>query len=182
MVEYSGKTGRPRFQIYSDQLRFLLILNFPVTDIATFFAVNVRTVHRRMSGCLLSVSSSYSTVTGQELDAILRDILIDFPNTGYRRILGHLNARGMRVQEKPVRRSFHRVDLEDVIKRCISLRTIQRRKYNVKGSNSLWHIDGIHKVIRLVAICHLVFYTEKQSERKQSQFWIVLNECDRIWV
>ena len=102
MVEYSGKTGRPRFQIYSDQLRFLLILNFPVTDIAKFFAVNIRTVHRRMSGCLLSVSSSYSTVTGQELDAILRDILIDFPKTGYRRILGHLNASGMRVQEKPV--------------------------------------------------------------------------------
>ena len=82
-------------------------------------------------------------------------------------------SSGMRV---------HRFDLEDVIKRYISLRTIQRRNYNVKGSNSLWHIDGIHKVIRLVAICHLVFYTEKQSERKQSQLWIVLNECDRIWV
>ena len=99
MVEYSGKRGRPRFQIYSDQLRFLLILNFFVTDIAKFFAVSLRTVHWRMSGRLLSVSNSYSTVTGQELDAILRDILIDFPKTGYRRILGHLNARGMRVQE-----------------------------------------------------------------------------------
>ena len=72
-----------------------------------------------------------------------------------------------------MRRNFHRVDLEGVIKRYISLRIIQRRKYNVKGSNSLWHIDGNHKLIRLVAICHFVFHTEKQSERKQSQFRIV---------
>ena len=106
MVEYSGKRGRPRFQIYFDQLRFLLILNFSVTDIAKIFAVSLRTVHRKMSGCLLSVSNSYSTLTGQELNAILRDILIDFPKTGYRRILGHLNASGMRVQEKPVEEKF----------------------------------------------------------------------------
>ena len=75
----------------------------------------------------------------------------------------------MRVQEKRVSRSFHRVNLEGVIKRCISLRTIQRRKYNVKGYNSLWQIDGNDKLIRLDAICHLVFHTKKQSEREQSQ-------------
>ena len=54
-------------------------------------------------------------------------------------------------------------------KHCISLKTIQRRKYNVKGSKSLWHIEGNHKLIRLVAIYHLVFHTKKQSEKKQSQ-------------
>ena len=95
-------------------------------------------------------------------------------------MLGHLNAREIRVQEKRVRRRFHRIDLEGAIKRCISLKTIQRRKYNVKGSNSLWHVDGNHKLIRLVAFYHFVFHTEKQSERKQSQFRIVLNECVRI--
>ena len=75
MVEYSGKSGRPRFQIYSDQLRFLLSLNFSVTDIAKFSGVSDRTVHRRTSGFSLSVSNLYSTVTDQELDAVLRDIL-----------------------------------------------------------------------------------------------------------
>ena len=82
-------------------------------------------------------------------------------------MLGHLNARGMRVQEKRVRRSFHRVDLEGVIKRRISLRTIQRRKYNVKGSNSLWHIDGKHKLIRLLAIVILLFIL-KNNQRESS--------------
>ena len=71
----------------------------------------------------------------------------------------------LRVQalEKRGRRSFHRVNLEGVIKRSISLRTIQRRKYNVKESNSLWYIDGNIKLIQLVAIYHLTFYTKRQS-------------------
>ena len=73
MVEYSGKPGRPRCQIYSDQLSFLQSLNCSVTDIAKFLGVSVRTVHRRMSGFSLSVSNLYSTVTDHELDAVLRD-------------------------------------------------------------------------------------------------------------
>ena len=73
-----------------------------------------------MSGFSLSMSNLYSTVTDQELDAVLRDILIDFPKTGYRRMLGHLKARGIGVQEKRVRRIFHSADLEGAIKRCIS--------------------------------------------------------------
>ena len=142
--------------------------------------MNVRRVHGRMSGCSLSVFNLNSTVTDQELNAVLRDILIHLPKTGYRGMLGHLNAGGTRVQKKRVRRSFHKVNLEGVIKRCISLRTIQRRKYNVKGSNSLRHIDGNHKLTRLVATCHFAFHTEKQPETKQSQFGFFFNECVRI--
>ena len=78
MVEYSGKPSRPRFQIYYDQLRFVLILNFSVTDIVKFFGVSVRTVQRRTSGFSLSESNLYSTVTYHELDAVLRDTPIDF--------------------------------------------------------------------------------------------------------
>ena len=98
--------------------------------------MSVRTVYKRMSGCSLSVSISYSNVTDKEFDAVLRDILISFPKTGYRRMLGHMNKRGMSVQDKRVRAIFHRVDLEGAIKCCISLRTIQKRKYNVKGFDS----------------------------------------------
>ena len=89
VVEYSGKPSRPRFQIYYDQLRFLQSLNFSVTDIVKFFGVSVRTVHRRMSGFSLSDSNLYSTVTDHELDAVLRDILIDF--------LPRLNTEGCLV-------------------------------------------------------------------------------------
>ena len=95
-------------------------------------------------------------------------------------MLGHLNAGEMQVKKKRVRRNFHRINLEGAIKHCISLRTIQRKKYNVKGSNSLSHIDENQKLTRFVAICHFVFHTEKRSETKQSQFGFVLNGCVRI--
>ena len=68
---------------------------FSATDIAKFFGVMVPTFHKRMSGFSLSVSNFYSTVNDQELDAVLRDILIDFLKTGYKRMLGYLNACGM---------------------------------------------------------------------------------------
>ena len=89
-------------------------MNISVTDVAKFLGVSVHTVHRRMSGCSLSVSNLNSTNTDQKLDVVLGNILIVFPKTGYKKMLGHLNAPGMRVQEKRVRRSFHRVDLEGV--------------------------------------------------------------------
>ena len=47
---------------------------------------------------------------------------------------------------------------------------MQKRKYNVEGSNSLWDIDKNHKLIRLVAICYFALQTEKQPERKQLDF------------
>ena len=61
MVEYSWKPCRPRFQVYSEKLRFLLSLKFSVTDIVKFFGVSVCTVHRRKSRRSLCVSNLYST-------------------------------------------------------------------------------------------------------------------------
>ena len=41
-----------------------------------------------------------------------------------------------------------RVDMEGVLSMSVELTTIQRRKYQVKGTKSLWHIDGNHKLVR----------------------------------
>ena len=45
---------------------------------------------------------------------------------------------------------MHRVDPEGVLMRALQLTTINRRKYQVPGILSLWHIDKHHKLIRLV--------------------------------
>ena len=74
------------------------------------------------------------------MSSILQDLL----KTGYRQMVGSLKARGLRVQEKRVRRSILRVDLEGVLSRLVELTTIRRIKYQVKGTKSLWHIDGNH--------------------------------------
>lgn len=50
---------------------------------------------------------------------------------------------GQRVQE-----CMRRVDPQGVLMRSLQLNPRRRRKYSVPAPNSLWHIDGNHKLIR----------------------------------
>ena len=63
-------------------------------------------------------------------------------------MVGSLKARCVRVQEKRVRRSMVRADMDGVLSRSVELTTIRRRKYQVKVTKSLWHTDGNHKLVR----------------------------------
>ena len=56
-------------------------------------AISLSTVGRRMQEFKLSVKDLYSSLSDEELDNRLRDILRDFPNCGYRRALGELESR-----------------------------------------------------------------------------------------
>ena len=40
-----------------------------------------------------------------------------------------------------------------VLLRGLEMRVINRRHYHVAGPQCLWHIDGNHKLIRLVLYC-----------------------------
>lgn len=51
-------------------------------------------------------------------------------------------------QESRVQESMRRVDQEGVSMRTFQLHTARRRKYSVPAPNSLWYIDGNHKLIR----------------------------------
>ena len=53
-----------------------------------------------------------------------------------------LLARGFRVQQARVREAFRRTDTDGVLLRSLQLRTIARRRHNVKSPLSLWHPDG----------------------------------------
>ena len=48
----------------------------------------------------LYISSKYANFTQQELDNIFKEILEQFPKTGYKGMIGYLMAKGHRVQEK----------------------------------------------------------------------------------
>ena len=81
-----------------------------------------------------------------DLDAIVAEILLQFPTCGNRQMLGYLLARGVRVQQHRVREAQRRVDPSGSIMR--RLFSINRRTYQVNGPLALWHIDGNHKMIR----------------------------------
>ena len=95
------------------------------------------------------VSNVYTTESDEELQQIISSILIEFPNTGYKRMKGYLMARGIRVTEIRIRSAMKAVDPEGVEARtALRNRLIRRRKYFVQYSNELWHIDGNLKLKR----------------------------------
>ena len=58
----------------------------------------------------------------------------------------------MTVPRHRVRASIHRVDpINTAIRRSV---TVQRRVYHVEGPNSLWHIDGHHKLTKWWFVTH----------------------------
>ena len=91
---------------------------------------------------------NYTQITEPELDDVIRNILQEFPNSGYKSLRGHLLARGLKVQERRLREAMRRTDPEGIIVRALQLRVTPRRVYNVKQPLSLWHMDGNHKLIR----------------------------------
>ena len=130
---FLGDRGRPRYLIPREQLEFLLERYFSLVDIASLLGVSIRTIEKRLSEFGLSVRSTYSCVGEQELHNIVRNILTDFPNTGY----GIL-----RIQQRRIREAMRIVNPAGVLLRALELRTIHRRWYQVSGPFALWHIDG----------------------------------------
>ena len=71
-----------------------------------------------------------------------------FPMCGNQQMQAHLLSRGFRVQQHRVRETQRRVDPEGTLLR--RLNGIFRREYSVPAPQSLYHIDGNHKLIRYV--------------------------------
>ena len=142
-VVHCGRVGRPAFLIPQEQLQ---CLRFSVPQIAQLLGVSVRTVRRRMSVAGLSIRSTYSQLSDDQLDDLVGSIQQQFPHCGNRQMFGHLTSRGVRVQYHRVRESQRRIDPGGSVLR--QLRCMKRRKYSVKGPQHLWHVDGNHKLIR----------------------------------
>ena len=110
------------------------------------------TLYRRLDDAGVSRVCTYSTITDAALDQEVRSIKQIHPNDGEHLMAGHLASRGVIVQRARLRGSIHRTDPENTaIRRSIAIR---RRVYHVAGPNSLWHLDGHHKLIRWKFVTH----------------------------
>lgn len=151
---FTQDRGRPSYSISKEQLELFIEFGFHTSEIVTLLGVSVRTVQRRLSDYSLSITESYADISNDVLDNHVLEVFQMFPNCGYRRMLGFLATRGLRVQERRVRESMHRVDPEGVLLRTLELRTTHRRGYNVYSPRALYHIDGNHKLIRWRFVIH----------------------------
>ena len=150
-VRQTGERGRPSFEIAQEQLEYFVQLGFSAKSIAGMLGVSKRTVQRRLHDAQIGISETYSNMTDGELDEIIREIKMDFPNVGYRIMYGLLKARGAKVQFHRIRQAMQRCDPAGVALRWISSVHI-RRAYSVYGPQALCHVDGNHKLIRQVPI------------------------------
>ena len=62
--------------------------------------VSVRTIECCMAEFGLSVRGTYTVISDEQLDTTMLEILSSFPNIGYKRMTGHLQSQGMRIQQK----------------------------------------------------------------------------------
>ena len=81
-------------------------------QIARMIGVNKSTVKRRMIVYGLHARKDSSEISDQQLNSVIKDVTAKFPNCGYRRMDGLLDARGIKVAEKRLRASMQRDDPE----------------------------------------------------------------------
>ena len=62
--------------------------------------VSERTVRRRAAEFGIESSGSFSNIDEAALDATISNLLVQYPNSGYGMMLGHLRARGLKVQQR----------------------------------------------------------------------------------
>ncbi len=135
----SGQAGRPRFNITEEQIVVLRErLGFRWTDIASLLHVSTRTLNRRRreNGLPVGQAQSFSQITNDELDNLIKDILTVTPQSGLGLIRGALRSRGLLVQRHRVISALQRLD--PVTSALRMSRMIIRRKYNVPCPNALW--------------------------------------------
>ena len=110
------------------------------------------TLYRFLEREGITSTGKYSDISSSDLDRAVSTIKLEHPNDGERLMAGHLHRIGILVPRSQLRSSIHRVDpLNTAIRRSV---TIRRRVYCVAGPNSLWHIDGHHKLIRWRFVVH----------------------------
>jgi hypothetical protein len=144
--------GRPRLNISEVQLLNLLEQEFTQVEISRMLGCSARTIRRRIIEFRLDHFTHYSEISNGELDELVEDFVSTFPTAGQKTLAGHLRTLGYRIQRYKIRDSMYRVDPWGVQLR--TRRLLHRRKYKVAGPNSLWHIDGNHKLVRWRIVIH----------------------------
>lgn len=147
----TSRRGRPRIDIQEQQLRFLVEANFRIEDIAAIFGCSRSTIQRRQRECGIR-SSDFSILSDVELDESVGTVVLVHPQCGERSVTGYLRSQDLHIQRERIRQSIRRVDPLCVEERARCV--LYRRRYNVEAPNSMWHLDGYHKLIRWRIVIH----------------------------
>ena len=150
---YSGCSGKPKINISKDLLAGIRELGHSWTTIAKMLMVSKWTILRRVREFDLHHLSRYTAISDEELTNTIQSFIQMHGNfVGYSLVKGHLKSIGIHVQQRRVRTILRNLDPESSCFRWAIV--VSRRSYNVRSSNSLWHIDGHHSLISWKFVIH----------------------------
>ena len=107
---YTGKPGRPAYEIPSEQIERLRYMDFSWVKIADFLSVSERTLRNKRAE--LDISLKYSQITEMQLDVEVQTTLTENPNMGGKILVEALLSRGITVQRKMLRKALERIELD----------------------------------------------------------------------
>lgn len=114
-----------------------------MSEISILLGIPLRTLRRRMSAAGISVRGAYTHLRAQQLESVVRQVLLENPLLGEVMVWNRLFAMGIRVRREQVRQAMHSVVGHRRLPPAIA-----RRRYSVRAPLSVIHIDGNHKLIR----------------------------------
>uniref|UniRef100_A0A1X7TTD7 Integrase core domain-containing protein n=1 Tax=Amphimedon queenslandica TaxID=400682 RepID=A0A1X7TTD7_AMPQE len=145
--------GRPRVYLNPEMIEFFRDNGYSWQQCANMLMISRTTLWRRVQELgIPTLRSSSALISDAELDAVVQMIYKQSPNNGVIMVWGQLKSQHIQVSRRRVRDSLMRVCPEAVRNRAS--RAISRRIYNVHCSNALWHIDGLHCLIRWRIVIH----------------------------
>ena len=77
----------------------LLNYQFSVPDIARALGVSKSTIFRCMNKYGLAARNNSPLISDEELDSKVREILTQFPNAGYRRVISQLSVAEVKLSQ-----------------------------------------------------------------------------------
>ena len=83
------------------------------------------------------LSETYSDISDQDLDQLVRQVQQQHPGVGITLLKGHLKSTGHCLQRDRIQLSLLRTDPTGVLNRWKE--SVKRRVYNVHAPHSLWH-------------------------------------------
>jgi hypothetical protein len=148
----TGRRGPPRKMVDPEFLKIATAPNrrIKISELAKSLGIHRNTLNSYMKE--YGVQQRYSTISNNELDELVNAFKVERPESGFRYLVGHLQNRGLRIQRRRIVGALQRVD--KLGRKLHDRKVIRRRKYRVQRPNSLWHVDGHHKLIRWGIVIH----------------------------
>lgn len=151
---HTGEPGRPAIRIDPALLEAVVApgRSVSLTRLAQVLGVHRHTLRNNL--CLNNINYGFDDITDDNLDLLVAAYTLEKPESGIRYVTGFLRHHGLKIQRHRIIDSLRRVD--PIGRTLQERRAIVRRVYSVPRPNSLWHIDGHHKLIAWGIVIHAI--------------------------